>query len=775
MKSYLSLVPISAHVHKRQSRMTRICIVLAVFLVTSVFSMADMWLIAEKTEMINKHGDYHIILQDVQSDKADQIRNRSDIAAFSEYKVINSDAKQDCYINGKNTVLYGVEEAYLTDIMNYITEGSCPKNDKETALSADAKELFGIRVGDTVTLNTPAKAFDFTVSAFCEDDTEFNSIIGGSCAYMNISALQAISDLNGKDISSKYYIKFMKGTNLKKTISEIKEKYEFTDENIDENTVVLGLAGASSNESIKNIYPLAIICFLLILISGILMISSCMNSNVAQRTSFFGMMRCIGASKQQIVRFVRLEALNWCKTAIPTGCVLGMVICWILCAILRFLVKGEFAAMPLFGVSISGIVCGAAVGIITVFIAAHSPAKQAAGVSPAAAVSGSSEIPRNISRAANTRFFKIETSLGIHHATSVKKNLFLMTGSFALTIILFMSFSACLDIVHKLLPSESNFSPDVAIASQTDTNSIDQGIAAKISEIPGVKYAFGTMYEIRLPVEINGRETVIDLMSYDEYMLKNSKKSVASGDLSKVYGNSDYAMTIFSEESRLNVGDKIKIDNNEIEIACVASEGIGSISGSATVVCSEETFTRLTGERQYIMINVILENNGTEEAVSQIISLADGNLFIDHRADNSEIHGSYWVFRIAAYGFLAIISLITVLNIMNSISMGVSARIKQYGTMRAVGMESRQVEKMITAEAVTYAFFGASFGIIIGLILHYLIYIKVVVTHFGGTWNIPFASIVIVLLLVSVSCAAAVKAPAKRIRNMAITDTINEL
>ena len=39
MRSYLSLVPISAKVHKRQSRMTRICIILAVFLVTSIFSM----------------------------------------------------------------------------------------------------------------------------------------------------------------------------------------------------------------------------------------------------------------------------------------------------------------------------------------------------------------------------------------------------------------------------------------------------------------------------------------------------------------------------------------------------------------------------------------------------------------------------------------------------------------------------------------------------------------------------------------------------------------
>lgn len=51
MRSYLSLVPISAKVHKRQSRMTRICIILAVFLVTSIFSMAEMWTDAETTAM----------------------------------------------------------------------------------------------------------------------------------------------------------------------------------------------------------------------------------------------------------------------------------------------------------------------------------------------------------------------------------------------------------------------------------------------------------------------------------------------------------------------------------------------------------------------------------------------------------------------------------------------------------------------------------------------------------------------------------------------------
>ena len=48
------------------------------------------------------------------------------------------------------------------------------------------------------------------------------------------------------------------------------------------------------------------------------MISSSMNSSVAQRTKFFGMMRCIGMSKQQIIRFVRLEALTGAKRLYPS-------------------------------------------------------------------------------------------------------------------------------------------------------------------------------------------------------------------------------------------------------------------------------------------------------------------------------------------------------------------------------------------------------------------------------------------------------------------------
>ena len=776
MRSYLSLVPISAKVHKRQSRMTRICIILAVFLVTSIFSMADMWTDAETTAMRHNHGDWHIALQNVSEDEAEQIRKNSGVAVSSWYDEINTDAEQNYYIDGKNAVLYGIEESYITDIMKYPTEGVYPQNENEVALSADAKELFSVKIGDEITLDTPMGDVKYTISGFYEDDTEYNDIIGGCCVFMNRKAFDEIRRLNGIESASQFYIRFQNENGLKKTIADIMQQYNLTAENVMENTAVLGTLGASSNESVNGLYPLAVACFVIILIAGVFMISSCMNSNVAQRTKFFGMMRCIGASKQQIIRFVRLEALNWCKTAIPMGCVLGTVTCWILCAILRFFVKGEWVDMPLFAVSINGILCGALVGVITVFIAAHSPAKQAAMVSPVAAVSGNADMSKNVNHAAKTRFLKVETSLGIHHATGTKKNLFLMTGSFALMIVLFLAFSACLDLVHKLLPSvTSKFTPDITIASQDDTNSLDGNLPEKIAEIEGVESAFGMMTRTALSVEVNGNETEIDLFSHDKTLLDTFKKSVISGDISRVYEDGNYAMAVYNQDNRLDVGDKIKIGNQELEIVCVTSEGVGSVSGAPTVVCSEKTFMRLTGECRFAMISVVLKKDVSEAAVSKIRDLAGDYLFVDNREENSDINGSYWVFRIASYGFLAIISLITVLNITNSISMGVSARIKQYGAMRAVGMGSGQVAKMITAEAVTYAICGTAAGIVLGLLLHYLIYAKVVITHFGGSWNIPFTAIAIVLLLVAFSCIVAIYAPAKRIRNMAITATINEL
>ena len=95
------------------------------------------------------------------------------------------------------------------------------------------------------------------------------------------------------------------------------------------------------------------------------------------------------------------------------GVLLGILAAWILCAALRFLVGEEFSYIPLFGISKIGIASGILMGLITVLLAASSPARKASKVSPIAAVAGNPEYKKKLHHAASTRFFKIETTLGI--------------------------------------------------------------------------------------------------------------------------------------------------------------------------------------------------------------------------------------------------------------------------------------------------------------------------------------------------------------------------
>lgn len=788
MKSYLSLIPISAKTRRKQNRLILLCIIFAVFLVTTVFSCAEIMTKGQTEGMIRHHGSHHIVISGLSEAAAEQIAAREDVSAAAWCNSLGEDVYEGYSINDTRVILYGAEQTYIDTIRDYAQEGVFPQNDTEIMLNTGAKERLGVQAGDQVTLHLPTGDFSFTVSGFCADEwEEYDSKFEDVSAYISVEAFHRICSASGTgdnsdidvvndgkaDEKTGYYVRFAKGADIKDAISDLKLRYGLESGAVDENLVTMGAAGASGNLAMQSLYLLAAIVFVLILTAGVLMISSCLNSMVAQRTKFFGMMRCVGASREQVMRFVRLEALNWCKTAIPAGLIASEVFTFALSLILQYKVGGEFDDFR-YRFSVIGLASGVLVGVISVLLAAHSPAKRAASVSPVAAVSGNAETGKAVSHAADTRILKVEHALGVYHAAAAKKNLVLMSLSFAFTVALFLVFSAGLNLFNRFMPSENDLSPEISIAAADSANSLDRGMKEEMTVLPGVESAFGCAVCYGTPAEINGVPGSVDLISYDDWMFQWSKRSVTSGDLHQVSGDTDHVMTIFNRDSRLNTGDTVKIGDTELTIACVCSEGIGTESRPA-IVCTEETFLRLTGETDYQMLGIGLAKDAPEETVEKIRSMAGENDFVDRREEDQEINSSFWVFRIAAYGFLAVIALITVFNITNNISMSVSARMKQYGAMRAVGMSVAQMTRMIAAEAVTYAVCGLLLGYIVGLFLHWLFMVKLVFTHFGGSWKIPFEPLAVITLIVALSCAAAVRAPARRIREMAITETINEL
>lgn len=778
MKSYLSLIPISAKIHKRQNRMTLLCIMIAVFLVTAIFSIADMCVRMEKTHLVEKHGNWQIAINNISEEQAAQIGARSDIAAASWYGTINQDMEADYHIQGKSAVLCGAEKDYLTKIRDGIKEGSYPEAADEILLSQNAKTVLGINIGDLVKMNTPGGEQQYKVTGFGGDDSIYENQNYVVCAFISMKAYHSLREHNDQDASNPiYYIQLSNNANVQNVVDEIKNQYGVSGDDITENTAIMGISGSSSNSTMQGLYTIAIVLFILIMIAGALMISGSINSNVAQRTKFFGMMRCIGASRRQIIHFVRLEALNWCKTAIPIGVIAGLIMTWAICAVLRFGVGGELSDMPLFGFSKIGVFSGVLVGVVTVLLAAQSPAKHAAKVSPVAAVAGETGNGNKERKPANTKLYKIETALGIHHAVSAKKNLVLMTGSFALSILLFLLFCVGLDTVHALLPSLRSWQPDCTMIGYENACSIDREVADKISQMPGVKRVSGNIFKGNLPVTSNAKVDHVNLVSYDDYMLGCARDSLVSGSMEELYDRgetSNSVITIFNKDNPLETGDTVEVNGTQLNVTGVISDGL--FADGITLICSEETFTRLMGKQDYAMLCIQLNGSASDTTITAISALAgDNNIFTDQRDSNTESTSMFWAFRILAYCFLAIITLITVLNIVNSTSMSVSARMKQYGAMRAVGMDCRQLIKMITTEVVTYAFCGCVIGCIVGIPLNRILYEEIITSHFGNDWTFPYTEVLIILAIVILSVVLAIYRPAKRMKNMVITDTINEL
>ena len=197
--------------------------------------------------------------------------------------------------------------------------------------------------------------------------------------------------------------------------------------------------------------------------------------------------------------------------------------------------------------------------------------------------------------------FQIETALGIHHAVSAKKNLVLMTGSFALSIILFLSFSVLIDFVDCLMP-QSAAASDIDIASSDGMNTIESGLLGTIRGMDGVKQVYGRRNMADVPADTG----TLDLVSYDEFDLDCLKKDDAlkwGSDITKVYGDSRYVLATWDPESTWKIGDRIRTGGEELEIAGLlkndpfSSDGL--TGGKMTLITSGETFTRLTGVKDY--------------------------------------------------------------------------------------------------------------------------------------------------------------------------------
>ena len=287
MKHFLDLIPISAKVHRKQNRMSILCIILSVFLVTTIFGMADMFIRSQILQAQRDDGSWHIGLRNISTENAALMAARPDIAVISPYGTLNFGANLGYTMGGKEAVIFGSAEALVTKIFpDMLTEGAYPQAESGALVTENAREMMGLHIGDEVTLNTPdGTSLHFQITGFVGNSSGLmRSDAYGLflCMEDYCAVYPGVTEGEPSDFDITFYVQFSHTRDIQGNIKNLKSAFQLSDGQISENTKLLGLLGQSRDSFMMFIYAAAGILFVLVMSAGILMIASSLNSNVKE-------------------------------------------------------------------------------------------------------------------------------------------------------------------------------------------------------------------------------------------------------------------------------------------------------------------------------------------------------------------------------------------------------------------------------------------------------------------------------------------------------------
>lgn len=772
MKSYLDLVKQYGHVHKKNRRATVLCITIAVCLVTAIFSMVKVGVEAQKVQAIKNFGDYHIYISNPSSDTIATISKRTDIAFQGRLEEVDDgtfQSKPAIYIAWDAS-----EESLMETLTNQkITDGRYPKKSNEVVIDETTLKNNGLKIGDTLKIKELNGESYTIVGAYPSTLKEIQES-GSAVVVLTIDNMSKL----GKTIDpNRYYVTFKDGANINSAIKEIKQTCNLSDRNISENTPLLAAAGVASNSFFMKAYAIAAGLLLLVLIAACVMISNSINLNVMNRTKFFGLLRCLGASKKQIKRFVVVDGLQLCLTGIPLGLVSGYLLTLVATAILKYGIR-NYNGISLFQFSLLAICIGIAVGLLTVLLSSRVPAKKASNVSPVIAAGGAASVKENAEKKpVQIGMFPVDISMGIHHATSNKKNLVLMAFSLALSIILFLGFSSFIELAGIGFKALRPDAPDITLTDQNSTNEITSELVNRIEKISGIKRVYGRMTASISATLPQNKEENVQLISYEKNQFEWAKSSLLSGEISENALNSE-PVALAYKESGLKTGDKVELKTSAgletVTVNGILSGTSGTPSANGLIV-SEAIFEKLTGKDAYSTVDIQLSDTSASSNVDESIrSLISSNISLsDKVSNNANQKNMYETFVVFIYGFLFIIALVSLVNISNSMNMSVASRTNYYGVMRAVGTSVRQLKRMVVSEAIVYAACGCITGCVIGTYLHRLFYVSMITESYQIGWSVPMGLLAAVIAITILMVIISVLGPVKKISHMNIVDVVN--
>jgi putative ABC transport system permease protein len=700
-----------------------------------------------------------------------------------------------------------------------VRSGRLPSGPDEMVVDAQTADKHGFAVGDRVKVLLQGPARTFTVSGIIGFG-EAGNLGGATLAGFTLPTAQEVLNREGR--FDEIDVVAAEGTTPEQLRDRVRAvldpRYEvLTGEELSASQA------AAINDTIGRFLSTALLSFAFVaLLVGAFLIFNTFTIIVAQRTRELALLRCLGASRRQVLTSVLLESLIVAVIASLVGLGLGVLIANGLKALLTSILNFD---LPTTGTVFlwRTVLVSLAVGIVVTLLAALLPARKATRVPPVAALqpetafapthfrkrrivlgvlvtlvgialllaglfqnegnrlvnvaSGavivffgvailSPLIARPLARLIGWPFakaFRLPGTLARENAMRNPRR----TASTAAALMIGLALVTFVSIFAASIKASTTETLDRTIAADyilmNDTfTPFSPDLAARLADQPELAAVVG----VRLGAfKLNGatKQLIgIDPAAYDRVV----KTEVLSGSIADLQSGGLAVKEDVAEANGWTVGERVALQfprggTQQVTVKAIYKDN--SVNGDYLLSLADyERFYADQADSQILVQAAPGTTPAASRAAIDRVLVDFPNVTVRDQAEyKAETARQIDQVVNLFYALLALAVVIALFGIVNTLGLSIFERIRELGLLRAIGATRRQIRSMIRWEAVIIAVLGAVLGLAVGLFFGWTIVRalrSVGITEFA----VPGGQLVIFVVFAALAGILAAVLPGRR-------------
>lgn len=580
-------------------------------------------------------------------------------------------------------------------------------------------------------------------------------------------------------------------------------------ENLSFNEHLLRLKGASAYANInRSINAAMFVVTTLVVVCTVATIYNAFSISINDRKKQFGILNSIGATKPQIMKIVFIEAIVVSVIGIPLGLITGTFAIDLIFKLMKYMFSSSVIAQLNLRVVYNPyvIILSALIVLLTILVSAILPALNAAKTPPLEAIKNSSSL--KLGKVKDSKLvrllFKTEGVLAYKNLRRNKKKFRITLFSLIISVVIFISFSGFVELfikANKASVGQVNYDVrlwkggilegDKIIDDLNKVNGIkkisvrnDYGVAFDVKE-SNINKDYKDLIDKTFSKKNKDGETVYDFnyeqntfqftddKDIDNLKLINGSfdKETAIKENGIILRNKSY----YSEPGKkydvsltnYKVGDTINAykfsrDENgkqinepiKLKVLATTDDLLPGNKMSTYMGIDFITYNEVGSKLGYDINsgNIYINSDKSKDTRNALKKIGEKYGYNVHdEVDNAlEMEQSIIAIKIFVYGFVLVISLVSITNIVNTISTNINLRKREFAIIKSIGVTPQGFNKMIYLESLLYGVLALVYGVPIGLLIDVImnkIMGNVVQLGMILPWNAVLVSIVGVFVI----------------------------